>query len=61
MKENSGIIIPLFLNAFMCVSQIILLFMYSNNMNWLMQVGCVGISFGTGLSAVIYFLTLHDK
>ena len=53
--------IPFILNFVMCVSQILLVFFFWDNMNSLMIFGCIGISFGTGLTAIVEFLNLMDK
>lgn len=53
--------IPFILNFVMCVSQILLVFFFWDNMNSLMIFGCIGISFGTGLTAVVEYLNLMDK
>ena len=53
--------IPFILNFIMCVSQILLVLFFWDNMNLLMVFGCIGISFGTGLTAIVEFLNLMDK
>ena len=53
--------IPFILNFVMCVSQILLVLFFWDNMNLLMVFGCLGISFGTGLTAIVEYLNLMDK
>jgi hypothetical protein len=53
--------IPFILNFVMSVSQILLVLFFGDNMNSLMIFGCLGISFGTGLTAIVEFLNLMDK
>lgn len=53
--------IPFILNFVMCVSQILLVLFFWDNMNSLMVFGCLGISFGTGLTAIVEYLNLMDK
>jgi uncharacterized membrane protein len=53
--------IPFILNFIMCVSQILLVLFFWDNMNSLMIFGCLGISFGTGLTAIVEYLNLMDK
>jgi hypothetical protein len=53
--------IPFILNFVMCVSQILLVLFFGDNMNSLMSFGCLGISFGTGLTAIVEYLNLMDK
>ena len=53
--------IPFILNFVMCVSQILLVFFFWDNMNSLMIFGCILISFGTGLTAIVEFLNFMDK
>lgn len=52
---------PLILNFIICISQILLVLIYSNDMNSLMIFGCIVIAFGTGLSAVVEYLKLRYK
>jgi hypothetical protein len=52
---------PLILNFIICISQILLVLIYYNDMNSLMIFGCIIIAFGTGLSAVVEYLKLKYK
>ena len=52
---------PLILNFIICISQILLVLIYSNDMNSLMIFGCIVVAFGTGLSAVVEYLKLKYK
>ena len=53
--------IPFILNFVMCISQILLVLFFWDNMNSLMVFSCLGISFGTGLTAIVEYLNLMDK
>ena len=52
---------PLILNFVICISQILLVLIYSNNMNSLMIFGSIVIAFGTGLNTVVEYLKLKYK
>jgi len=52
---------PLILNFVICISQILLVLIYYNNMNSLMIFGSIVIAIGTGLNTVVEYLKLKYK
>jgi len=60
MKMIKSPLFLLFLNAIICISQILITIIYWNNMNSLMIFGCIGIAFGTALNSIVYVLELID-
>lgn len=61
MKMLKKHLFLLFLNAIICISQILITIIYWNNMNSLMIFGCIGIAFGTALNSIVYVLQLIDS
>lgn len=61
MKMIKNHLFLLFLNAIICISQILITIIYWNNMNSLMIFGCIGIAFGTALNSIVYVLQLIDS
>ena len=60
-ESKKKLYLSLILNALMCISQLLILVLYWNNLGSLMIFGCSGIAFGTGLSALVSYLELMDE